>query len=158
MAAFPIEAIAVPNFLLLRDLGLLNTVWALVLPTAVNGYYIYLLKSAFDAIPKAYFEEATMEGAGEWNLFWSVAVPLVRPMLAVVVLYAFLWAYSNFMWALIAGQHRTQWTVPVLLFNMNSWCSTPLLCAGIVMALLPPMVVFAFAHRTLQRSLTLPRF
>lgn len=158
LAAFPIEAIAVPNFLLLREIGLLNTVWALVLPTAVNGYYIYLLKSAFDAIPKAYFEEAMMEGASEWHLFWAVAVPLTRPMLSVVSLYAFLWAYSNFMWALIAGQHRTQWTVPVLLFNMNAWSATPLVAAGIVLALIPPLLVFGFAHRTLQRSLTLPRF
>lgn len=158
LAAFPIEAIAVPNFLLLRDIGLLNSVWALVLPTAVNGYYIYLLKSAFDSIPKAYFEEATMEGAGEWHLFWNVGLPLTRPMLSVVMVYSFLWAYSNFLWALIVGQHRTQWTVPVLLFNMNAWAATPLVCAGIVLALIPPLLVFAFAHRTLQRSLTLPRF
>ncbi len=116
LAAFPIEAMAVPNFILLRATGLLNTVWALVLPTAVNGYYVYLLKSFFDSIPKSYFEEATLEGAGEWHLFWTVSVPLARPMLAVVGLYAFLWSYSNFMWALIVGQSRDQWTLPVLIF------------------------------------------
>ncbi len=158
LAAFPLEAIAVPNFILLRGLGLLNSVWALVLPTAVNGYYIYLLKSFFDSIPKSFMEEAVIEGAGEWNLFWSVAMPLARPMLSVVGLYAFLWSYSNFMWALIVCQQRTQWTMPVLIFNMTTWTSTPMQAAAMVIALLPPLVVFAAAHRTLQRSLSLPRF
>jgi len=158
LAAFPLEAIAVPNFILLRELGLLNTVWALVLPTAVNGYYIYLLKSFFDSIPKSFMEEAVIEGAGEWNLFWNVSMPLARPMLSVVALYAFLWSYSNFMWALIVCQQRTQWTMPVLIFNMTTWTSTPMQAAAMVLALLPPMVVFAFAHRTIQRSLSLPRF
>lgn len=158
LAAFPLEAIAVPNFILLRSLGLLNSVWSLVLPTAVNGYYIYLLKSFFDSIPKSFMEEAVIEGAGEWNLFWNVSMPLARPMLSVVALYAFLWSYSNFMWALIVCQSRTQWTLPVLIFNMTTWTSTPMQAAAMVFALLPPMVVFAFAHRTIQRSLSLPRF
>jgi len=158
LAAFPIEAMAVPNFLLLRDLGLLNTVWALVLPTAVNGYYIYLLKSTFDAIPRSYYEEATLEGATEWRLFWFVGLPLGRPMLAVVALYAFLWSYANFMWALIVCQQRAHWTLPVMIFNMNTWAATPVLAAAIMLAILPPLVVFVLANRTLQRSLTLPRF
>ncbi|MEK7475689.1 MAG: carbohydrate ABC transporter permease [Candidatus Coatesbacteria bacterium] len=158
LAAFPIEAMAVPNFLLLRNLGLLNSLWALVLPTAVNGYYIYLLKSYFDAIPRSYYEEATLEGASEWRLFWFVGIPLAAPMLAVVGLYALLWSYANFMWALIVCQQRAHWTLPVMLFNMNTWAATPMLAAAIMIAVLPPLVVFIFAHRTLQRSLALPRF
>ena len=157
IAAFHIEAIAVPSFLLLRSFGLLNSVLALVLPTALNGYWIYLLKSNFDSIPKSHLEEAMLQTTSEWQLFFRVALPMVRPMLAVVGLYAFLWSYSNFMWAFIVCQQSEQWTVPVLLFSMNQWTPTPVLAAGAVLALLPPLVVFAFAHRTLQRSLTLPR-
>ncbi len=158
LAAFPIEAIAVPNFILLRDLGLLNTVWALVLPTAVNGYYIYLMKSVFDSIPKSYLEQAQVEGADDWALFWKVSLPFARPMLAVVSLYAFLFSYSNFIWALIVCQQRSQWTLPVFIFNVNSMeAAGPLLGALMALATLPPLVVFVFAHRTLQRSLALPR-
>jgi len=158
LAAFPIEAMAVPNFLLLRSMGLLNSLWALAVPTAVNGYYIYLLKSYFDSIPRSFYEEATLEGASEWRLFWFVGVPLAAPMLAVVGLYALLWSYANFMWALIVCQQRAHWTLPVMMFNMNTWAPTSMLAAAIVIAILPPLVVFIFAHRTLQRSLTLPRF
>jgi len=158
LAAFPIEAIAVPNFLLLRNLGLLNSVWALVLPTAVNGYYIYLMKGFFDSIPRDYYEEATIYGAGEWSLFWRVALPFARPMMAVVGLYAFLWSYSNFMWSLIVCQQRVRWTLPVFVFNMSTWMQPPcIIAASMVITLLPPLLVFAFSHRTLQRALTLPK-
>ncbi len=156
LAAFPIEAIAVPNFLLLKSFGLLNTVWALVLPTAVNGYYIYLLKGHFDSISKSHIEEAVLHGAGEWCLFWRVSLPMARPMVAVVGLYAFLWAYSNFIWALIVCQQRQEWTMPVLIFNMNHWSPAPMLAAAQIFTLIPPLLVFAFAHRTLQQSLSLP--
>jgi len=158
LAAFPIEAIAVPNFLLLRNLGLLNSVWALVLPTVVNGYYIYLMKGFFDTIPRDYYEEATIYGAGEWSLFWRVALPFAKPMMAVVGLYAFLWSYSNFMWSLIVCQQRIHWTLPVFVFNMSTWLQPPcIIAASMVLTLLPPLLVFAFSHRTLQRALTLPK-
>jgi ABC-type glycerol-3-phosphate transport system permease component len=158
LAAFPVEAIAVPNFLLLREIGILNTVWALVLPTTLNGYYIYLMKSVFDSIPRNFIEEADMEGPGEWQMFRVVMLPFARPMLAVVALYAFLFAYSNFLWALIVCQQRSQWIMPVFMFAANSWFLPPqLLGALMVMSILPPLVIFVFAHRTLQHSLTLPR-
>jgi len=158
LGAFPIEAMAVPNFLLLRKLGLLNTIWALVLPTVVNGYFIYLMKSVFDTIPRNYFEQAQVEGADDFSIFWRIAIPMARPMLAVVGLYAFLWSYSNFIWALIVCQQQSQWTLPVFIFNVNSYhAPAPLLGALMVLASLPPLLVFVFAHRTLQHSLTLPR-
>jgi len=79
-------------------------------------------------------------------------------MLAVVGLYAFLWSYSNFMWALIVCQQRSERTLPVFIFNVNSWhAPAPLLGALMVLASVPPLAVFLFAHRTLQRSFTLPR-
>jgi multiple sugar transport system permease protein len=158
LTAFPIEAMAVPNFLVLRQMGLLNTIWALVLPTAVNGYFVYLLKTAFDAIPRSFFEEAQIWGASEWAMFRKIGLPMVKPMLAVVVIYSFLAAYSNFLWAVIVGQARDMWTLPVLVFTMRYWYPTPaLISAALVLLVLPPMVVFLFANRTLQRAFTVRR-
>jgi len=155
ISAFPIEAMAIPNFILLRQIGLLNTVWALALPTAVNGYFIYLLKSAFDAIPPSWFEMAQIEGAGEWPLFLEVALPSARPMIAVVALYGFMFAWSNFLWAMIVGQSREMWTMPVLIFTMHNWTTAPsLVSAALVLMTLPPLIVFVAANRTVQRGLT----
>ncbi len=159
LSAFPIEAMAIPNFILLRNLGLLNTVWALALPTAVNGYFIYLLKSAFEAIPPSWFEMAQIEGAGEWPLFLEVALPAARPMLAVVALYGFMLAWSNFLWAMIVGQAREMWTLPVLVFTMSNWNAAPsLMSAALVLVTLPPLAIFLLANRTLQRALTAKPF
>ena len=155
LSAFPLEAMAIPNFILLRQVGLLNTVWALALPTAVNGYFIYLLKSSFEAIPASWFESAQLEGAGEWPLFFQVALPAVRPMLAVVALYGFMLAWSNFLWAMIVGQSRELWTLPVLIFTMHNWNTAPsLVSAALVLMTLPPLVLYLLANRTLQRGLT----
>ena len=158
LAAFPIEAIAVPNFIMLRKLGMLNTVWALVLPMAVNGYYIYLMKTAFDSIPADYFEEAVTWGAGHWTLFRQVALPFAMPMVSVIAVYSFLWSYSNFMWALIVSQKNTQLTLPVFVFDLSQVDVAPcLLGALMVITTIPPLALFIFANRALQRSLVLPR-
>jgi ABC-type glycerol-3-phosphate transport system permease component len=155
LSAFPIEAMAIPNFILLRNIGLLNTVWALALPTAVNGYFIYLLKSAFDAVPPNWFEQAQMDGADEWQLFLNVALPAALPMVAVVALYGFMFAWSNFLWAMIVGQSRELWTMPVLIFTMHNWNTAPsLVSAALVIMTIPPLVVFLVANRTVQRGLT----
>lgn len=156
VAAFPVEAVAIPNFVVLRQLGLLNTLWALVLPTAVNGYFILLLKGAFESIPVAYVEEAQIEGAGEWELFWHVGLPMARPMLAVVALSALLLSYSNYLWALIVGQDHALWTIPVALYSLRNWYVAPcLVAAAMALVTAPPLVVFLAANRILQRGLTL---
>lgn len=158
LAAFPIEAMAVPNFILLRKMGLLNTVWALVLPMAVNGYYIYLLKNTFDSISSEYYENAVMEGAGHWTLFWNVGYPFARPMISVVAVYAFIWSYSNFMWALIVAQKNTEVTLPIYLFSLGDADMAPCLLGAImIIATLPPLAMFIFANRILQKSLSLPK-
>jgi len=158
LAAFPIEAIAVPNFILLRKLGLLNTVWALVLPMAINGYYIYLMKSAFDSIPRDYFEEAMLDGAGHWAILRTIGLPFVRPMIAVIAVYAFIWSYSNFMWALIVSQKTSEQTLPLFIFGLSREDVAPcLLGALMVVTTFPPLLVFILANRTMQRSMLLPR-
>jgi len=155
LSAFPIEAMAIPNFILLRHIGLLNTVWALALPTAVNGYFIYLLKSAFEGIPPSWFEQAQIEGASEWQLFLKVGLPAASPMIAVVALYGFMYAWSNFLWAMIVGESREMWTMPVLIFSMHNWETAPsIISAALVIMTLPPLLIFILANRTVQRGLT----
>jgi len=76
-------------------------------------------------------------------------------MLAVVALYGFMLAWSNFLWAMIVGQAREMWTMPVLIFTMHNWKAAPsLISAALVLMTLPPLVIFMLANRTLQRGLT----
>ena len=79
----------IPNFILLKEFSLLNTFWTLLLPTAANGFFIFLLKGFFDSLPNELFEAAAIDGAGAMRTFWQLAMPLCKPVMAVIALQAF---------------------------------------------------------------------
>src|SRR5205807_807658 len=109
--AFPAEVTMIPSFLMLRNLGLLNTFWALVLPGMANGFSIFLLKGFFDSLPQELYEAADIDGASEWTKFWTFTMALSKPILAVIALDAFNGAYSAFMMALIIIPDQKMWTL-----------------------------------------------
>ncbi len=98
--AFPPMVTQIPVFLMLREFNLLNTFWALILPGLANGYSIFQLKG-FDSLPRELYESATIDGAGEFRIFWQITMSLSQPILAVIALQTFTAAYSNFMMALL---------------------------------------------------------
>ena len=81
--AFPAAVTAIPGFLLIRDLGLLNTFAALVLPGVASGMSIFILKGFFDAMPRELYEAAAIDGASEWTIFLKITLPMTTPILAV---------------------------------------------------------------------------
>jgi multiple sugar transport system permease protein len=87
--AFPGAVTMIPNFLLLKELHMLNTFWALVLPGVASGYSIFILKGFFDSIPKEVYESAMIDGASEWTMFWRFTMALSKPILALMILGAF---------------------------------------------------------------------
>ncbi len=156
--AFPASVAAIPSFLLLRDLSLLNTFAALVLPSAGNGMAIFLLKGFFDSLPKELFEAATIDGAPEWRIFTAVALPLVKPILAVNLLSAFMIAYSGWDWAIIVCQKQSMWTVSVWTYQFSQLsASQPFaVMAAYMINSLPVFLVFLFCQRIIMRGIILP--
>ena len=92
--AFPPAVTMIPSFILLRNLNLLNTFAALILPTMANGFWIFLLKGFFDSLPRELYEAADMDGASEWTKFWAITMSMSTPILAVIGLGAFTNAYT----------------------------------------------------------------
>ncbi|MFZ2655497.1 MAG: carbohydrate ABC transporter permease [Victivallales bacterium] len=156
--AFPAMVSAIPAYLLMRDMGLLNTMIALVLPTAANGMAIFILKGFFDSLPTELFEAATIDGANEWQIFRIVAIPLVKPILAINALTAFIAAYNGWEWALIICQKKSMWTIAVWLYQANIiWGDTPWIAmAGFVVASIPTLVVFILCQNIILRGIILP--
>jgi multiple sugar transport system permease protein len=157
--AFPEAVGMIPNFLLLRELHLLNTYWALILPAAANGYAIFVLKSFFDGLPRELFEYCTLEGGGPLRQFWHVALPLNKPIFAVIALGAFGMAYGSFMWAFVVCQKESMWTLMVWLQQFQvRWGTGPIMMAGLVLAGIPTLLVFMFCQRIIIRGIPLPTF
>ncbi|MBL8048530.1 MAG: ABC transporter permease subunit [Chthonomonas sp.] len=154
--AFPAEIALIPSFLLLRDLGLLNTFWALVLPGAASGYMIFLLKGFFDSLPQELFEAGQLDGAPERTMMWRIALPLSRPVLGYVALLAFMGAYSAFIFAFLVCQDQSKWTLMVWLYQLQLSAPRATVMAALTLAALPTLIVFLAAQRVIMRGIVLP--
>lgn len=156
--AFPAAVTAIPGFLLIRELGLLNTFAALVLPTVANGLSIFILKGFFDALPRELYEAATIDGASEWQIFRHITLPMTTPILAVNALNAFVAAYNSWEWALLVCQRQSHWTLSVWLYQMSrQFGGTPwVVMAGFVLVSIPTALVFLLCQRVILRGIVLP--
>lgn len=154
--AFPAEVTMIPSFLLLKDLGLLNTFAALVLPTAASGYMIFLLKGFFDSLPSEIFESAQIDGAKESTMMLRIAMPLSKPVLGYIALLAFLGAYGAFMYAFLVAQDQKMWTLMVWIYQLQTNAPKAVIMAAVTLAALPTLVVFLFAQRAIMRGIVLP--
>lgn len=154
--AFPPMVTQIPVFLMMRDLNLLNTFAALLLPGLAHGYSIFLLKGFFDALPRDLYESAAIDGAGEWTMFWQITMSLSKPILAVVALQAFTTAYSNFMFALLICQDEKMWTMMVWLYQLQMRSGPGVVYASLLIAAIPTLIIFIFCQNIILRGIVIP--
>lgn len=154
--AFPGEVTAIPNFLLMKQLHLLNTLWALILPGAAAGFSIFLLKGFFDSLPQELYEAAEIDGANEFQMFTKICLPTSTPVLAVIGLGAFNMAYGSFMWAFVVCPDKNWWTLMVWLQQMQVWAPQSMIFAALVLAAIPTLLVFIFAQNVIMRGIIIP--
>lgn len=155
--AFPPMVIGIPRFLLMKNLGLLNTFAALILPGAASGYSIFLLKGFFDNLPRDLFECAILDGASEWRMFWQITMPLSKPILAVIALQTFVLAYGNFMFAFIVCQDRKMWTMMVYLYQLQQHANQAVGFASLLVAAVPTFLIFIFCQNIIIRGIAMPQ-
>lgn len=154
--AFPPMVTQIPNFLLLREFGLLNTYAALILPGLANGYSIFLLKGFFDSLPQELYESAQIDGASELRLFLQITMSLSKPILAVIALQTFQFAYSNFMMALLLCQNPKMWTLMPWLYQLQMNSNPGVIFASLLLAALPTFLVFVFCQNIIMRGIVVP--
>jgi ABC-type glycerol-3-phosphate transport system permease component len=156
--AFPHEVSMIPNFLLLRELGFLNTFAALVLPGLANGFGIFLLKGFFDSLPTELYEAATIDGANEFTMFARITLPLCKPILAYQALLAFIASYGGFMWAFLVCQEKHMWTIMVWMYQYQQSASAfpYMIMSAFVLASIPTLLVFLFCQKIILRGIIIP--
>jgi multiple sugar transport system permease protein len=154
--AFPPMVTAIPNFLMLRRLNLLNTFAALILPGMASGYSIFLLKGFFDSLPRELYESAALDGANEWTIFWQLTMALSKPILAVIALGAFTGAYSNFMFAFVVCQDEKMWTLMVWLYQLQQMSGQAVMYASLLIASIPTFIIFLFCQNLIMRGIVVP--
>ncbi|MBI6863132.1 carbohydrate ABC transporter permease [Lysinibacillus sp. fkY74-1] len=154
----PIKLGIVPLFILMRDLGLINSLWSLILMNTATGIPLsmLILTGFFKTIPSELEEAARMDGAGNLRVLWYVVLPLMRPALGTVVIINFIAAWNDFFFPLIFITEKIKRTIPVgmmSLFGEHSadWGS---LFAGLTLASLPMILLFFIASKQFMEGLT----
>lgn len=151
----PSEVAVVPLYLGFNQLGMTDTWTALILPGLFGAFGTFLLRQFMLQIPSELEEAARIDGASTWRILTSVIVPLVRPALAVLGIFAFLGSWNSFLWPLIILNTSTKWTIPIGLAGFSSMTGTQwqLLMAACVLTILPVIIVVAVAQRQLVAAI-----
>ncbi|MGK5509358.1 carbohydrate ABC transporter permease [Brevibacillus formosus] len=154
----PIKLGIVPLFLLMKNLGLLNSLWSLILIYTASGIPIsvFILTGFFRTLPIELEEAARIDGCSHFQVFWRVLLPLIRPALATVVIINFIHAWNDFFFPLIFIQEEALKTIPVGMMVLFGEYETDwsLLFAGLTLSALPMIVVFLMASRQFMEGLT----
>jgi multiple sugar transport system permease protein len=138
-----------PLFLLMKALGLVNSYWGAIIPSMVTVFGIFLIRQFMLSIPQELLEAARIDGASEFRIYWSVVLPLARPILATLATFMFMSTWNDFMWPLIILSDQDHYTLPVALANLSGEHvqDVELMMAGSVVTVLPVLAVFMFLQR-----------
>lgn len=155
----PGTVMLVPNMIIVTKLGLYDTLAALILPFAMSVYNIFLMRQTFLGFPRELEEAAVLDGASTFRVFWSVALPLARPMLVVLGIMTFMWNYNNFMWPLVVIQSPENNTLALGLGSLVSASATnaelyPVMLAGAVIVAVPLIVIFLIFQRFIVKGIS----
>ncbi len=141
----------IPQFILARDLGVLNSLWGLIVVYSVMnlGLNTFLLRGFYAAMPQDLFDAAAVDGAGPWRAFRSIALPLSKPGLATVTIFSWLAAWDEFTWAITILADRELYTLPIGIRMLQRAQSTEwgLVFAASLIALAPVLVLFVALQR-----------
>jgi multiple sugar transport system permease protein len=132
-----------------KELGLINSYWGVIIPSLASIFGIFLIRQYTLALPDDLLDAARIDGAGELRIYWSVVLPVIRPILATIAIWTFLTTWNDFMWPLIVLSDESKYTLPVALANLSGEHvqDTELMMAGAVITVLPVMLVFLFLQR-----------
>jgi multiple sugar transport system permease protein len=153
----PYQMLLVPRFILYRQLGIYDTLWALILPGVFTVFGTFLLRQFFLTIPQDLTDAARVDGANELQIYWRIILPLSRPALASLAILAFVWSWNDYETPLVMLTTESRFTIPLGLtryFDESGGFSAALISAGAVSSLIPIFVVFLVLQRQFIQALT----
>lgn len=151
----PFQVLMYPEYLVLKSLGLLNTLWAVILPGVFSAYPVFLLTRFFGAIPEEILEAARLDGAGEWQIFRYIALPLGLPGLLSVGILSFLDAWNLIEQPMTFLKKRALWPLSLFLPE-TTLTDAGLGFAAALLMLIPALLLFGLCQDALEQGIALP--
>jgi len=156
----PQQVTIVPLFLMMQNVGWVDTFWALILPGAFHALGVFLLRQFFMTIPRELEESAFIDGASRLRILWQIILPLSKPALATLAVFTFIREWNSFLWPLIVttSPDMRMLSVGLSLFSGQYGTEWHLLMAAATVTLLPTLLIFAFAQRYFVEGIALTGF
>ena len=153
----PFQVIMVPLYILVRDLGWLNTYHGIIVPGALSAFGVFLMRQFIQGIPGELLDAARIDGASEFGIYWRIVLPLARPALSALAIFTFLEGWNSLLWPLIVitDTELRPLTLGLAEFQTQYTTDYPLLMAASVTAVLPVLLLFAFLRREFVRGIVM---
>ena len=150
-----LPVIIVPLYVLVRAMGMLNSWSGLIVPAIFNVFGVFLLRQYYLALPRELEEAAVVDGAGYWTIYWSIILPLSRPIIAALAILFFLANWNNFLWPLTVVNDQNLWVVQVAIASFKSQYASSLnyTMAASTMVALPMLILFIVFQRQIMDSI-----
>ncbi|MET9424756.1 MULTISPECIES: carbohydrate ABC transporter permease [unclassified Streptomyces] len=155
----PATVLVVPQYLTVLDVpvferNLLNSPWAIWLPSVTNAFNIFLLKRFFDSIPKELLDAASLDGAGPMRTLRSIVLPISRPILGVVSIFAVVGVWKDFLWPMLTLPDPSKQTLNVGIYSLSTGVPENILIAALTIASVPTLLIFLLFQRNIMSGLT----
>ena len=152
----PLQVILVPIFILEKNLGLLNSLWGIIIPPAATPTGIFLSRQYMLTIPNSLIEAARIDGAGEWFIFQRIILPLAKPIIATLAIFSFMWRWNDFLWPFIVIANQKKYTLQLALANFVGqydvdWSK---LLSMTVISIVPLIIVFLIFQKYFIKGMT----
>jgi putative chitobiose transport system permease protein len=152
----PAQLTYIPSFVLAVNVfHYYNSLPALILPNLVSAFNIFLLRQAFRSVPNDLLDAARVDGAGEWRIWWSILLPIIRPSLAAVAIFTFVTSWNDFLWPSLMLHTKDGLTLPVGLAALQSFFQSDFrsIAAGVTITVVPILLFFIVVQRYFVRGL-----
>jgi putative chitobiose transport system permease protein len=145
----PFQIVMIPLYILTVKLGLRNNYLGIILPNLASAFGIFLLRQAFQGVPKELEEAARIDGCSEIGIWWHIMLPAIRPALVTLAIFVFIGAWSDFLWPLIVLDRPEYYTLPLGVASLASALDLDwrLIAAGSIISILPVLVLFVVLQR-----------
>jgi multiple sugar transport system permease protein len=150
-----LPVILVPLFILVRELGMVNSYAGLIVPAIFHAFGIFLLRQFYLGIPRELEEAAIVDGAGYWRVYWNVILPLSKPILAALAVFFFLANWNSFLWPLTITTNQDLWVVQmgIASFRQQFSASQQYIMAASTIVAMPTMALFFIFQRQIVESI-----
>ena len=152
----PFEMIVITNYRTIIDLGIYNTILALIVPFTSSIFYMYILKGFFDSVPDSLYQAARVDGCSNWKYLWRVLVPIAKPSLVTIILLNAIASWNSFLWPMLAVSDRELRTLPFGLYAFVSegGARTELMMAASTMIVIPMIILFLYARKQIVNGVS----